>query len=49
MIADRITGELRYYDGITHQLSFLLPKHIRARLAAETRIIEDNHPLFAWS
>ena len=49
MIADRIAGELRYYDGITHQLTFLLPKHIRARLAAETRVIEDNHPLFAWS
>ena len=49
MIADRITAELRYYDGITHQLTFLLPKHIRARLAADARVIEDNHPLFAWS
>jgi spermidine synthase len=49
MIADRIAGQLRYYDGITHQLTFLLPKHIRARLAADERVIEDNHPLFAWS
>ena len=30
-------------------MTFLLPKHIRTRLASETRIIEDNHPLFAWS
>ncbi len=48
LIADRIQGTLRYYDGVTHQASFLLPKHIRARLASETRIIEDNHPLFTW-
>ncbi len=49
LIADRIQGELRYYDGITHQAGFLLPKHLRARLACEARIIEDNHPLFAWT
>ncbi len=49
LIADRIRGELRYYDGITHRAGFLLPKHLRARLAREARIIEDNHPLFAWS
>jgi spermidine synthase len=49
LIADRIQGELRFYDGITHQGSFLLPKYIRGRLARETRVIEDNHPLFAWS
>jgi spermidine synthase len=49
LVADRIVGDLRYYDGITHQASFLLPKHLRTRLASELRIIEDNHPLFAWS
>jgi spermidine synthase len=49
LVADRIAGEPRYYDGITHQASFLLPKHIRTRLASETRIIEDNHPLYTWS
>ncbi|RPI09319.1 MAG: spermidine synthase [Zetaproteobacteria bacterium] len=49
LIADRIRGTLRYYDGITHQAGFLLPKHTRARLAKEARVIEDNHPLFAWS
>jgi hypothetical protein len=30
LVADRIAGSLRYYDGITHQLTFLLPKHIRS-------------------
>jgi spermidine synthase len=49
LIAGRIQGTLRFYDGITHQAGFLLPKHTRARLANETRIIEDNHPLFAWT
>jgi spermidine synthase len=48
LVADRVIGDLRYFDGVTHQASFLLPKHVRSRLASETRIIEDNHPLFAW-
>lgn len=48
-IAGRVAGDLRFYDGLTHEGIFRLPKHIRGRLARETRIIEDNHPLFAWS
>lgn len=48
LIAERITGDLRYYDGLAHQLSFMLPKYIRKRLAEEERIIEDNHPLFTY-
>jgi spermidine synthase len=47
-IADRIKGELQYYDGEIHQGQFLLPKHIRQHAERETRIIEDNHPLFAY-
>jgi spermidine synthase len=47
-IADRIKGELQYYDGEIHQGQFLLPKHIRQHAEHETRIIEDNHPLFAY-
>lgn len=47
-IRERVRGTLRYYDGETHAMSFCLPKHVRERLAAETRIIEDNHPLFAF-
>ncbi len=48
LAAERIKGALRYYDGETHQMSFLLPKHIRTRLAEERRLIEDNHPLYIY-
>jgi hypothetical protein len=48
MIKKRITGENRYYDGITNQGMFMLPKHIRKALAEETKIIEDNAPLFTY-
>ena len=47
-IRERVAGSLRYYDGETHAMMFSLPKHVRAALAAEKRIIEDNHPLFAF-
>ncbi len=48
LIAKRIKGQNRYYDGITNQGMFLLPKHIRKAMAAETKIIEDNAPLFTY-
>lgn len=35
--------ELRYYDSETSRSIFALPKDIRARLAAETRIIDDDN------
>jgi spermidine synthase len=44
-IKERIKGELRYYDGETHQGQFLLPKHVRRHMEEEEQIIEDNHPL----
>ena len=45
-IAGRIDGELRYYDGITHRGMFSLPKYMRAALAAETRTITRDDPIF---
>jgi len=48
LIADRIGPDLRYYDGLTHQMSFLLPKYVRRYLEEEKRIIEDNAPLFTF-
>jgi spermidine synthase len=39
---------LRFYDGITHQSLFALPKFLREAQAAETRIITDEHPLFVF-
>lgn len=48
-ISDRLKGEIRYYNGEIHQGQFLLPRHIRAHAEREKRIIEDNHPLFAYT
>jgi spermidine synthase len=48
-IAARITGELLYYDGETHQGQFMLPKHVRLQMEKQDRIIEDNHPLFTYN
>jgi spermidine synthase len=45
LIADRIKGSLAYWDGYTHQHSFCLPKHIRAAIDAQTRVVTDAHPL----
>jgi hypothetical protein len=50
LLASRIEGHdrLRFYDSLSHQSIFSLPKHVRARLAQEPRIIEDNAPLFTY-
>jgi spermidine synthase len=48
MIKKRIKGENRYFDGITNQGMYMLPKHIRKAMAEETKIIEDNAPLFTY-
>ena len=45
-IVDRVSGDLRYYDGITHRGMFSLPKYLRAALAGETRVITKADPLF---
>ena len=45
LIARRLRRPLRYWDGITHQHSFALPRYIREALAAETRVVTDAEPL----
>ena len=45
LVADRIKGPLAYWDGQTHQHAFNLPKHIRAAIEAQTRIVTDARPL----
>ena len=45
LVADRIKGPLGYWDGQTHQHAFNLPKHIRAAIDAQTRVVTDAHPL----
>jgi spermidine synthase len=45
LIADRVKGSMGYWDGQTHQHAFHLPKHIRAAIEAQTRVVTDAHPL----
>jgi len=45
LIAERVKGSLEYWDGVTHQHAFSLPKFIRKAVATQTRIVTDAHPL----
>ena len=45
-IADRLRGELLYFDGTTLKGMVSVPKYLRASVAAEQRIITRNNPLF---
>ncbi len=45
LISERIKGPMTYWDGQTHQHAFHLPRHIRAAIAAQTRVVTDAHPL----
>ena len=51
-IDERITSRsikgLRFYDGLSHQGMFSLPKYIRSELAAQTRLITDDEPLYLY-
>lgn len=44
-IAERVKGELRFYDGVTHQHLFSLPVFLREALAGCTRVVTDAAPL----
>jgi hypothetical protein len=48
LIRTRVQGPLRFYDQLTHQSIFSLPKHVRGRLSEEERLIEDNAPVFTY-
>ena len=51
-IDDRISARqlkgLKFYDGLTHQGMFSLPKHLRGELSGQTRLITDNEPLYMY-
>lgn len=47
-IEARITGELRFYDGITHGGLFGVPKWLRAAVEAEERIMTIDNPVFMY-
>ncbi len=46
LIASQVEGELRFYDGITHEGMFRIPKHLRKALE-DGEIITDSHPRFS--
>jgi spermidine synthase len=45
LIAERVRGDLDYWDGETHRHAFSLPKHIRRALQSSTRVVTDAQPL----
>ena len=47
-ISARSLNNLKFYDGQSHQAMFSLPKHIRADLESQTRLITDNEPLYTY-
>ncbi len=44
-IAERIAGELAYYDGQAHLHGFSLPKFLRRALEGQERVITDERPM----
>jgi len=47
-ISDRSLNGLKFYDGLTHQGMFSLPKHLRDELSNQTRLITDDQPLYIY-
>ncbi len=47
-IASRITGELRYLSGALCAAQFVLPKHLLAGIESQSRLIEDDRPLYMY-
>ena len=47
-ISSRISRSLRFYDGITHQGLFSLPKHLRQAIEEETTVITTEQPFFIY-
>ncbi len=47
-ISVRSLNELKFYDGLTHQGMFSLPKHLRSELSKPGRLITDSEPLYIY-
>lgn len=43
-ISERVSSELKYYDGITHQGIFSIPKYARKAIAEQSRLNLDSQP-----
>ncbi len=48
-IAGRSLAGLKFYDGLTHQGMFSLPRYIREAAVSQTRIITDKDPLYLYT
>ena len=47
-ISARSITNLKFYDGLTHQGMFSLPKHVRDKLSQPGRLITDKEPLYIY-
>jgi len=47
-LAERVSTELRFYDGETHAGLFHLPRYLRRFLDQERRLITEDSPLFVY-
>jgi spermidine synthase len=47
-ISARQLAHLKFYDGLTHQGIFSLPKYLREELSRQTKLITDNQPLYIY-
>ena len=46
LIPQRLSKNLRFYDGITHRHMFALPTYLREGIAQEQRMVTDENPVF---
>jgi len=47
-IRTRSLDHLKFYDGLTHQAMFSMPKHIRDVIGKPGRLITDDSPLYMY-
>jgi spermidine synthase len=47
-ISARSLTHLKFYDGLTHQGIFSLPKYLREELSTQGRLITDSEPLYIY-
>ncbi len=48
-ISARSLNGLKFYDGLSHQGMFSLPKYLRTELSQPTKLITDNEPLYTYT
>jgi len=44
----RLSKKLKFYDGLTHQALFTLPKHLRHQIAITRKVVTDKRPIFTY-